>query len=115
MEYLRTNSLPTASISFNQAKEIYDKDPIVHNEIGVTLYKQKKYTESKEVFSQALPLCNESVSWIQETILGNLGHSYRKLGDHKAACYYYEKCLVINPKNDSILFALAFTYHITHQ
>lgn len=78
MEYLRTNSLPTASISFNQANEIYDRDPIVHNEMGVTLYKQKKYHEAKEVFMNALLFCNEAVYWIQETILGNLGHSFRK-------------------------------------
>ena len=39
MEYLRTNNLKTALLSFNEAKKISDTDPLVFNEIGVVYYK----------------------------------------------------------------------------
>jgi len=39
MEYLRTNNLKTALLSFNEAKKISDSDPLVFNEIGVIFYK----------------------------------------------------------------------------
>jgi len=35
MEYLRTNNLKTAILSFQQAKEINENDPLIYNEIGV--------------------------------------------------------------------------------
>jgi anaphase-promoting complex subunit 6 len=43
MEYLRTNNLSTALMSFNEAKKINDRDPMVHNEIGAVYYKQGKF------------------------------------------------------------------------
>ena len=41
MEYLRTNNLKTALLSFNEAKKICDNDPLVFNEIGIVYYKQR--------------------------------------------------------------------------
>ena len=43
MEYLRTNNLKTAVLSFHHAKEINSSDPLIYNEIGVIYYKQKMY------------------------------------------------------------------------
>ena len=43
MEYLRTNNLKTALLSFTEARKICDTDPLVFNEIGVVFYKQKQY------------------------------------------------------------------------
>ena len=44
MEYLRTNNLKTALLSFQDAKRIsYDSDPLVFNEMGVVYYRQKNY------------------------------------------------------------------------
>jgi anaphase-promoting complex subunit 6 len=39
MEYLRTNNLKTALLSFNEAKKVNGKDPLVFNEVGVVHYK----------------------------------------------------------------------------
>ncbi len=79
MEYLRTNNLKTALLSFTEAKKISDTDPLVFNEIGVVFYKQKQYDSAKEYFANALSLCNESNSKTYETILINLAHCQRKL------------------------------------
>ena len=79
MEYLRTNNLKTALLSFQYAKEINNNDPLIYNEIGVIYYKQKAYNEAKDFFLNALKICDNTISWIVETILSNLAHTYRKL------------------------------------
>lgn len=80
MEYLRTNNLETAMLSFQKANEINIEDPIVFNEIGVTFYNKKDYTRAKENFMKAIFLCSDAAEWIKEDILCNLAHSYRKMG-----------------------------------
>ena len=39
LEYLRTNNLKTAQLSFNYAKQIYSNDPLIYNELGVIAFK----------------------------------------------------------------------------
>ena len=51
MEYLRTNNLKTAFLSFQEAKKISDVDPLVYNEIGVVYYKQRDYQNSEVCFA----------------------------------------------------------------
>jgi len=80
MEYLRTNNLKTAMLSFQEALKIYDKDPAIYNEIGVIHYKSKLYQEAKAVFTKGLELCIDRDSTMYETLSKNLGHTYRKLG-----------------------------------
>ena len=80
MEYLRTNNLKTAMISFQEARKICaDKDPLVYNEMGVVSYKQRDYSSAEQYFSLALSLCSESNSKTYETILINSAHCHRKL------------------------------------
>lgn len=79
MEYLRTNNLKTALLSFHYAKEINCNDPLIYNEIGVIHFKQKSFNDAKELFLTALKICDNSIGWIVETILSNLAHTYRKL------------------------------------
>jgi len=79
MEYLRTNNLKTALLSFQYAKEINSNDPLIYNEIGVIHFKQKSYNEAKELFMAALKLCDNTINCIVETVLSNLAHTFRKL------------------------------------
>lgn len=91
MENLRTNSLSTAQLNFQSANELNRIDPMVLNELGVTYYKRKMYSEAKETFIKALEMSNESESWVKETILCNIGHSYRKAG-YDYLTQRYEEC-----------------------
>lgn len=59
MEYLRTNKLSTALLSFDQAERINSKDCLVYNEKGVVFYKERKYEQAKALFEQAHELCND--------------------------------------------------------
>lgn len=52
---------------------------------------------------------------MNETILSNLAHTYRKLKDYKNAITFYEKCIALNSKNPYTYFSLAFTCHISNQ
>ncbi len=79
MEYLRTNNLKTAMLSFQEALKIYDKDPAIYNEIGVIQYKSRMYAEAKSTLLRGLELCIDLNSATYETISKNLAHTYRKL------------------------------------
>ena len=79
MEYLRTNNLKTAMLSFQYAKDINNNDPLIYNELGVIYFKQRLYNEAREMFLAALKLCDVAINWIVETVLSNLAHTYRKL------------------------------------
>ena len=72
------NNYPTALLQFEQALKICDTDPLIHNEIGVTYYKQQQYEQALESLGSALSLCRDSYSATYESILLNMGHCYRK-------------------------------------
>jgi anaphase-promoting complex subunit 6 len=95
MEYLRTNNLKTALMSFKDSLRINDQDPLVFNEIAVVYYKQKNYDAAKEELSRALSLCHDSANNSQtyETILLNLAHCQRKLQEWDDAIETYHRCL----------------------
>ena len=112
MEYLRTNNLKTAHLSFKQAEEINSHDPLIYNELGVIYFKQRLFPEARDTFLSALNLCDDAVNYVIETILSNLAHCYRKLKDYQNAAKYYEKCITLNSKNPNTYFSLAYTYHI---
>lgn len=79
MEYLRTNNLKTAILSFQEALKIYNKDPTIYNEIGVIQYKSKAYMEARNTLQNGLELCIDQNSATYETLAKNLAHTYRKL------------------------------------
>lgn len=112
MEYLRTNKLSTALLSFDQAEQINSKDCLVYNEKGVVYYKERKYKEAKALFEQAHSLCHDENCKTYETILVNLGHCHRKLKDYEKAIEYYEACLSINDKNPSTYASLGYAHHL---
>jgi len=115
MEYLRNNNLVQAKRQFEQARAICGTDPLVLNEIGVALYKEKKYAEAVEILEGGLELAQEQRDDNPETwepSMFNLAHAYRKLGDHEQAVRYYERCLSICPTKSSTYTALGFTKHL---
>mmetsp|Transcript_16240 Transcript_16240/g.18788 ORF Transcript_16240/g.18788 Transcript_16240/m.18788 type:complete len:84 (-) Transcript_16240:322-573(-) len=59
MEFLRTNKLQTALVSFNHAQKINPKDCLVYNEKGVVYYKTKNYDEAIKFFGKAQELCHD--------------------------------------------------------
>lgn len=79
MEYFRTNNLNSAKLSLQQAKEINPNDPLILNEIGAILLKQKNYAEARDTFIAAVNLCDNPTSWVLETIFSNLAQTYRKM------------------------------------
>eukprot|EP01016_Furgasonia_blochmanni_P003157 TRINITY_DN11235_c0_g1_i11.p1 TRINITY_DN11235_c0_g1~~TRINITY_DN11235_c0_g1_i11.p1 ORF type:complete len:360 (+),score=71.33 TRINITY_DN11235_c0_g1_i11:865-1944(+) len=115
MEYLRTNNLKTAILSFQHARDINPNDPLIYNEIGIIYFKQRIYPDARDMLTHALSLCTNAKDYILETIYSNLAHTYRKLKETKNAIKFYEKCISINPKNPQTYFSLAFTYHISNQ
>ncbi|TDH68656.1 hypothetical protein CCR75_007478 [Bremia lactucae] len=115
MEHLRTNNLSQAQDYFQQANKICPTDPLVYNEMGSVYYKQKKYFQAINLFTEALQQCKGlperlMVAW--EPTLFNLGYSYRKLrfvswltirfsANRKfdQAIYYFQCALRLSPRN----------------
>jgi anaphase-promoting complex subunit 6 len=115
MEYLRNNNIMQAQRQFEQAQAICGTDPLVLNEIGVALYREKKYEEAATVLANGLALAQEQRDDNPETwepTMFNLAHAYRKLGDYDSAVMYYEQCLSICPAKASTYTALGFTRHL---
>eukprot|EP01017_Pseudomicrothorax_dubius_P042287 TRINITY_DN6889_c0_g1_i5.p1 TRINITY_DN6889_c0_g1~~TRINITY_DN6889_c0_g1_i5.p1 ORF type:complete len:577 (-),score=145.35 TRINITY_DN6889_c0_g1_i5:36-1766(-) len=101
MEFLRTNNLKSAMLSFSAAKDINPSDPFVYNEIGVILYKQRMYAEARETFMTGITLAEGTIAWVLEILYTNLGHTFRKMKDYKSAVKNYEKVIALNPRTVS--------------
>ena len=68
MEYIRTNNIKTAFLSFQEAVTLCNKDPLVYNEVGVVLCKQKKFCDAEESFLEGLKLCKDDYSHIYQNL-----------------------------------------------
>ena len=89
---------------------------MIYSELGVISYKQKNYKEARDYHLKAYSLCKSEASfWVQETILTNLAHAYRKLRDYKNAIKELEQCICLNSGNPQTYFSLGFLYHLNDQ
>ena len=116
MEYSRTNSLNTALLSMRQAQQIIGADPVVLNEIGCIYLKESQFDKAKNSFYEALKNCEgNGINWLKQIILNNLGNSHRKFQEFKEAISCYEESLKYSGNDPSVIFSLAFCYHLIGQ
>ena len=109
MEFVRTNNLKTALIAFQNALQLSQNDPLIYNEIGVVYYKQHIYEEAQNYFIKGIKMCSEDdVSSVYQTLMINLGHTYRKLKKLKEALEVYMKLYYIDSKNIDVLNGIGF-------
>jgi len=122
LEYSCTNNQNLAERFFTQALQIAPKDPFVLHELGVTAFNNQNYERAEKYLSDAL-LRVESVSragassglaekW--ESLLNNLGHTYRKLGRYSEALSFHQQALVLSPLNPSTYSALGYVQTLTN-
>jgi anaphase-promoting complex subunit 6 len=57
MEHARTNNLLLAEQLIEQSSTLCEQDPMVHNEMGVVLYRSKKYKQARLKFEEGLRKC----------------------------------------------------------
>jgi len=122
LEYSCTNNQNLAERFFTQALQIAPKDPFVLHELGVTAFNNGNYERAEKYFSDAL-LKIESVSIVGnssvmsekwESLLNNLGHTYRKLGRYSEALSFHQQALVLSPLNPSTYSALGYVQTLTN-
>merc|ERR1712183_1158073 len=122
LEYSLTNNQSLANRFFSQALEMAPKDPFVLHELGVTAFNNQNYERAEKYLSDAL-LRVDSVSragvssglaekW--ESLLNNLGHTYRKLGRYSEALSFHQQALVLSPLNPSTYSALGYVQTLTN-
>ena len=121
LEYSLTNNTNLAEKFFCQALEIAPNDPFVLHELGVTAFTSGNYERAEKYFSDAL-LRVESVTrsglssslsdkW--ESLLNNLGHTYRKLERYSESISFHQQALVLSPLNPSTYSALGYVQTLT--
>lgn len=104
MEFMRSSNYKTALIAFQNAMDLSKNDPLIYNEIGVVHYKQKNYEEAKEYFIKGIKLCSkDDISRTYQTLMLNLGHTYRYMKKFKEAIEIYMKLYYIDSKNIDVL------------
>ena len=109
MEFVRTNNLKTALIAFQNALQLSQNDPLIYNEIGVVYYKQHMYEKAQNYFIKGITMCSENdVSSAYQTLMINLGHTYRKIKKLKEALEIYMKLYYIDSKNVDVLNGIGF-------
>ena len=104
MEFMRSSNYKTALIAFQNALDLNKNDPLIYNEIGVVYYKQKNFEEAKEYFIKGIKLCSEDdISRTYQTLMINLGHTFRYMKMYKEAIDIYMKLYYIDSKNIDVL------------
>lgn len=116
MEYLRVNNLSLAVKFIENASALFPSDPLVHNEMGVALYREGRYGDCLQCFQRVVQLVGGMdqirmrIEW--EPTLNNMAHAHRKLKNYNEATKLFFSCLSLKPSNASTLTSLALTYHL---
>ena len=74
---------------------------------GVNLYNNGKYEEAIVQFKSIIENGEHS-----ETLYFNLGNSFYKINDIANSIYFYEKALILSPKDKDILNNLAYSQNM---
>ena len=124
LEYSLTNNQNLAEKFFNQALAIAPRDPFVLHELGVTAFTNQEYELAEKYFTDALSRVSAvkdtgggvstglSDKW--ESLLNNLGHTYRKLERYEDALSVHKQALVISPLNPSTYSAIGYVHSLTN-
>ncbi|XP_031573394.1 cell division cycle protein 16 homolog [Actinia tenebrosa] len=116
LEYGKTNNMKLAERFFTQALTLSPKDPFVLQEMGVIEYQNGDYPRAEKHFKDALEkaqnISGEVLSETWETLLSNLGHTYRKLGEYEKAMECYRQALVLVPNKASAFSAIGFVHSL---
>merc|ERR1719334_1453181 len=112
MGYLGVNNLVYAEKFLRESYRLFDKDPLLYNELGVVYYHKKEYGKAKDFFNATLRYVSVDCYDAWESTFLNLGHCWRKLGNLKEALRWYGKGRNMSPRDPMILSAVGFTYHL---
>jgi len=124
LEYGLTNNQVLAETFFSQALEVAPNDPFVLHELGVTAYNNKNYESAEKYLNDALlkiesinkrsGVSGSSLSDKWESLLNNLGHTYRKLGRYPDALSFHQQALVLSPLNPSTYSAIGYVQTLSN-
>jgi len=135
----RQNDFKVSVDEYEKGIKIYQDDPEVWYNLGVTYFDQGDTANARKVYARAIEMKpnysmamnNTGVIYfnqknypkalyyfnrILETdstftdAIGNIGATYHNMGDYKKAAGYYEKALVKDPNNKSTLQNIATVY-----
>ena len=113
-KYIDENRLPDAREEFKKALNLLEKYPLSSEKaaacygLGLTYYQEKKWTEGKEKFKEAIQYNSEyGKAYLY------LGKSLMEEKDYENAIIYLEKGREIIPEEPDIYISLSRLYHLT--
>eukprot|EP00002_Diphylleia_rotans_P038986 TRINITY_DN8942_c0_g1_i1.p1 TRINITY_DN8942_c0_g1~~TRINITY_DN8942_c0_g1_i1.p1 ORF type:complete len:531 (-),score=106.12 TRINITY_DN8942_c0_g1_i1:365-1957(-) len=113
IQYRKSLNYETAMQHFSIASELCSHDPLLHHELGVMHYENRRYDDAITCFTTALRLRQNQCTDDVELIHHNLGHCHRKLGQYQTALNHFIQATGINPRNASTHTAIGLIHHIT--
>lgn len=112
MQYSRMDDLSLAEEYFMIAYDMCPTDPLLLNELGVVYFKRQNYIKAKKYMKRAHEavkhMKSESKAWV--SIVVNLGHTYRKLGEDERAIKCFKTVLETSKPNATLWCSLGFLY-----
>lgn len=112
MQYNRMDDLSLAEEYFMMAYDMCPTDPLLLNELGVIYFKRQNYIKAKKYMKRAHDaiknMKSESKAWI--SIVINLGHTYRKLGEDERAIKCFKTVLESSKPTATLWCSLGFLY-----
>eukprot|EP00753_Platysulcus_tardus_P020897 PLAT8458.1.p1 GENE.PLAT8458.1~~PLAT8458.1.p1 ORF type:complete len:628 (-),score=339.16 PLAT8458.1:33-1868(-) len=114
-EYLRTNHAKLAEQHFRMAIDMCPRDPLAHSELGVALYRQRRWKDAEQALRKALALTDALPPRLQrkwEPTRFNLGHALRQQLRLDDALACYRKALALSPQSASAHAAIGWTLHL---
>ncbi|EDO45312.1 predicted protein [Nematostella vectensis] len=116
LEYGKTNNAKLAERFFKEALALSPNDPFVHQELGVIKYQNGDYLQAEKHFKESLQkaqkVSGEVLSQTWESLMTNLGHTFRKQGKYEEALSCYQQALVLIPSKASTYSAIGFVYSL---
>lgn len=112
MQYNKMDDLSLAEKYFMIAYDMCPTDPLLLNELGVIYFKRQNYIKAKKYMKRAHDaiknMKSESKAWI--SIVINLGHTYRKLGEDERAVKCFKTVLESSKPTATLWCSLGFLY-----
>ena len=102
---LNNSKYTEAKTAYLEALNDNPRNPRLNYNLGISLYKEKKYSSAENLFRKSISL-NHKNDNLKEKAYYNLGNSFFKQKDYRKAINAYKAALKINPQDRDAIFNL---------
>ena len=112
VEYSKIGQMKLAISNIKEAKEIYDNDPIIYNELGNIYMKVNNYEDALKCMNEGISLCTNKKSVDYITFKENKAACLRKLMRLDEAIDEYNSIILLERNNFNVLSGIGYIYYM---